>query len=62
MELEQNGKEYPKWSLAIGFSSHNDGKAQTLDQLRKQIETQTSLFDFGDLGDDRSIPCDCYDG
>ena len=61
LALEQNGREYPKWSLAIGFSSHNDGKAQTLDQLRKEIETQTTLFDFGEEEENR-IPCDCYDG
>ena len=54
IKLEQNGRDYPEWSL-IRSSHLQNG----LEQLRTALETQTTLFDFGE---ENRIPCDCYDG
>ena len=55
LELEMNNKKFPEWHLMIP-------KPNRLDWLKKALESQTSLFDFGLDDDDRSIPCECYDG
>jgi hypothetical protein len=53
MELEMNGTGFPKVGLM-------QNKPMRLDMFKRQIETQTSLFDFG--MEDNQLPCDCYDG
>ena len=55
LELDLNGSDYPKMSLMYGAS--HKGR---LEWLKKELETQTSLFDFGE--EENRIPCECYDG
>jgi 3'-phosphoadenosine 5'-phosphosulfate sulfotransferase (PAPS reductase)/FAD synthetase len=53
LELESANTSFPKMSLLLSGPKR-------LDWLKRSLETQTSLFDFGD--DDKQIPCACYDG
>ena len=53
LELESRGTGFPHVGLM-------QTKPMRLDMLKKQIETQTSLFDFGE--EESQLPCDCYDG
>ena len=53
LELEVTNTSFPKMSLLLSGPKR-------LDWFKKGLETQTSLFDFGD--DDKQIPCACYDG
>ena len=46
IKLEQNGQDFPKWSLITSSHLQNG-----LEQLRTGLETQTSLFDFGEEED-----------
>ena len=53
LELEQGNTSYPKMTLLLRGPKR-------LDWLKRSLETQTSLMDFGK--DDNHIPCACYDG
>tara|TARA_A100001515_G_scaffold109896_1_gene90777 strand:- start:1925 stop:2743 length:819 start_codon:yes stop_codon:yes gene_type:complete len=53
LKLEVENRNFPNMTLMTTGPKR-------LDWFKKGLDTQTSLFDFGD--DDNHIPCACYDG
>tara|TARA_R100001086_G_scaffold125176_1_gene64694 strand:- start:725 stop:1561 length:837 start_codon:yes stop_codon:yes gene_type:complete len=60
LELEINSKKFPEFPLFVR------AKPNRLDWLKREIETQTNIFDYMDScevpEENDPMPCDCYDG
>jgi 3'-phosphoadenosine 5'-phosphosulfate sulfotransferase (PAPS reductase)/FAD synthetase len=60
LELEINSKKFPEFPLFVR------AKPNRLDWLKREIESQTSIFDYMDSctvpDENDAMPCDCYDG
>ena len=60
LELETNSQRFPNFPLFVA------AKPNRLDWLKKEIETQRSIFDYMEScsipDENEAMPCDCYDG